>query len=87
MLVIAYAASRRAALFLGEKARGAMLGVGMACFWLTYSLTGLARISGPHRPDAFYGFSLSLMLVALLLRFADRFVGENKGAGSMPVLR
>jgi hypothetical protein len=76
VLVIAYTAGRRAALFLGEKASGAMLGAGLACFWLTYSLTGLARISGPHRPDAFYGFSLSLMLVALLLRFADRFAAK-----------
>jgi hypothetical protein len=55
-----------------------MLGVGMACFWLAYALTGLARISGPHRPDAFYGFSLSLMMIALLLRFADRLVARIK---------
>ena len=50
-----------------------MVRVGMATFWLAYAVTGLSHISGPHRPDIFYGFSLSLMLVALLLRFADCF--------------
>ena len=55
---------------------------GMAFFWLTYALTGLARISGPHRPDAFYGFSLSLMVVALLLRFADRFAAKIRAQAS-----
>lgn len=79
-IVVAYTASRQAAHFLGEKSRGAMLGVGMACFWLSYSLTGLAHISGPHRPDAFYGFSLSLMVIALLLRFADRFAQRIRRA-------
>jgi hypothetical protein len=75
-LVIAYAAGRDAALFLGKTACSVMLGVGLSYFWLAYALAGLARISGPHRPDAFYGFSLSLMIVALLLRFADRFAAK-----------
>ena len=47
-----------------------------AFFWLTYALTGLAHISGPHRPDAFYGISLSLMIGVLLLRFADGFTAK-----------
>lgn len=80
VIVIAYAAGQQAAHFLGEKSRRAMLGVGMACFWLAYALAGLARISGPHRPDAFYGFSLSLMVIALLLRFADRLAARIKSA-------
>jgi len=80
-LVVAYTASRRAAVFLGEQARGAMLNVGMIFFWLTYALAGLSRISGPHRPDAFYGFSLGLMLIALLLRFADRFAAKIRAQG------
>jgi hypothetical protein len=70
--VIAYVALPRPA--LGEQARKAMLGVGMAYFWLAYTLTGLSHLSGPHRPDAFYDISLVLMLMAVLLRFADRFV-------------
>ncbi len=80
-LVIAYTASRRAALFLGEKARGTMLGAGMSYFWLAYALTGLARLSGPHRPDAFYGLSVGLMAIALLLRFAGRFAAKIRTRG------
>ena len=76
ILIVAYTASRQAGAFLGDKARAAMLGVGMSTFWLAYALAGLAHISGPHRPDAFYGVSLGLMLMALLLRFADRFVAK-----------
>jgi hypothetical protein len=75
-LIVAYTASRQAAAFLGDKARVAMLRVGMSTFWLAYALAGLAHISGPHRPDAFYGVSLGLMVAALLLRFADRFVAK-----------
>ena len=76
ILLIACASSRRAAIFLGEKTRGIILGGGLFCFWLAYALTGLEHITGPHRPDAFYGFSLLLMIVALLLRFADHFVAK-----------
>ena len=73
ILVIAYTASRPAAHFLGEHISRTMLYVGMATFWLAYAAAGLSYISGPHRPDIFYGFSLSLMVIALLLRFADCF--------------
>ena len=72
--VIAYSVSRHAKTTLGEAPRRAILTVGIAYFWLVYALTGLEHISGPHRPEVFYGLSLSLMVVALLLRFADRFV-------------
>lgn len=81
ILVIACTASRQAALFLGETARGIILGVGLSAFWLAYALSGLSHISGPHRPDAFYGFSLCLMIVALLLRFADRFAAMIRTRG------
>ncbi len=82
-LAIACTAGRRAALFPGGTVRHVILGVGLSTFWLAYALTGLAYISGPHRPDAFYGFSLSLMIVALLLRFADRFAAGIR-AGNKP---
>jgi hypothetical protein len=84
-VVLAYAASREAGQRLGEKSRRALLSVAASFFWLTYALTGLAHISGPHRPDSFYGLSLSLMIAALLLRFADRFVAKLKGT-SAPAL-
>jgi hypothetical protein len=77
--IIAFAARRDAAQFLGEKARATILGVGLSTFWLTYSLSGLAHISGPHRPDLFYGTSLSFMIVALLLRFADCMAAKIRG--------
>lgn len=76
ILLIACAASGHAVLFLGEKTRGAILGGGLFCFWLAYALTGLEHISGPHRPDVFYDFSLLLMIAALLLRFADNFAAK-----------
>jgi branched-subunit amino acid transport protein AzlD len=77
--VMAYTAGREAASRLGEKIRRAFLSVAGSFFWLTYALTGLAHLSGPHRPDGFYGFSLSLMILALLLRFTDRFVAKLRG--------
>jgi hypothetical protein len=84
--VMAYAAGRNAKAQLGEKPRRALLCVAASFFWLTYALTGLAHISGPHRPDAFYGVSLSLMILALLLRFADRFVAKFRGTLAVPAL-
>jgi hypothetical protein len=59
---------------MGEKLRRTFLGTATSYFWLCYALMGLARISGPHRPDAFYGISLCLMVAALLARYADRWV-------------
>ena len=72
---------------IGERTRRAMLGMAFIYFWSCYSLMALARISGPHRPDAFYDISLSLMLIALLVRFADRWFRlhepENRQAASV----
>lgn len=61
---------------MGEKLRRTFLGTATSYFWLCYALMGLARISGPHRPDAFYGISLCLMVAALLTRYADRWVSN-----------
>jgi len=59
-----------------EKARRALLAAATGYFWLCYSIMALARISGPHRPDAFYDISLSLMVAGLLTRFADRWFAD-----------
>jgi hypothetical protein len=67
----------RGRVLIGEKTRRAMLVIATMYFWLCYALMALARISGPHRPDVWYGFSLSLMVVALLLRYADRWFGHR----------
>jgi hypothetical protein len=56
-----------------EKIRRVLLGMSAGYFWLCYCVMALARISGPHRPDAFYGLSLCLMIVGLLARYADHW--------------
>lgn len=70
-LVMALALTPRMGEQAGEAARRALLGVSVIYFWLCYALMGLAHLSHPHRPDGFYGLSLSLMILALLVRFAD----------------
>jgi hypothetical protein len=62
---------------IAEKIRRVLLGTAAIYFWLCYSLMALARISGPHRPDAYYGISLCLMVVALLARYADRWFARH----------
>jgi len=68
---------------LPDKVRKVLLGTSAIYFWLCYSLMALARISGPHRPDGYYDLSLSLMIVALLLRYADRWLA-HRGAVVSP---
>jgi hypothetical protein len=63
---------------LPDKVRRVFLGTAAVYFWLCYSLMALARISGPHRPDAFYDISISLMILALLLRYADRWLKHRQ---------
>ena len=75
-LVMAAAANRSMCERVGAKACRAMLGISAIYFWLCYSLIGLAHISGPHRPDAFYELSVILMVAALLARFTERFIGR-----------
>ena len=57
--------------------RRVLLGTAAGYFWLCYALMGLARIYGPHRPDAFYGISLCLMVAGLLVRYADRWFSSE----------
>ena len=63
------------------KIRRVLLAIAASYFWLCYSLMALARISGPHRPDAYYGISLCLMVVGLLARYADRWVSLKSAEG------
>jgi hypothetical protein len=64
---------------ISDKIRRVLLGTAASYFWLCYSLMALARISGPHRPDAFYGMSLCLMVAGLLARYADRWFSHKAG--------
>ncbi len=65
---------------IGNKTRRALLTIAAGFFWSCYALMALARISGPHRPDVWYDFSLSLMVVALLVRYADHWFRQNRAA-------
>ena len=65
-----------------DKIRRVLLGVSTIYFWLCYSLMALARIYGPHRPDAYYGISLCLMVAGLLLRYADRWLAPKQQAAA-----
>ncbi len=79
---MAYAVTAQASRNWGATPMRAIRAVGIAYFWLTYALTGPSHISGPHRPDMFYGLSLGLMIVALLVCFADRFLVKWRGSQS-----
>jgi hypothetical protein len=63
-----------------ESMRRVLLGTATIYFWLCYCLMALARISGPHRPDGFYGLSLCLMVMGLLARFADRWFANRQAS-------
>lgn len=56
----------------------AMECVGVAYFWLIYAIDDLDHISGPHRPDYFYDVSLTVLVLALLVRFAGSFMERYK---------
>ena len=68
---------------IGERTRRTLQGLAIIYFWSCYSLMALARISGPHRPDAFYDISLLLMVAALLARFADRWFAGHENPQSL----
>ena len=72
-LVMGAAVNQALCARVGRPACRAMLGLSAIYFWLCFGLIGLSHISGPHRPDVFYGLSINLMVLGLLARFADRF--------------
>jgi hypothetical protein len=63
-----------------NKIRRVLLGISTVYFWTCYSLMALARISGPHRPDDYYGISLCLMIAGLLVRYADHWAAPKARA-------
>jgi hypothetical protein len=49
-------------------------------FWMVFALMDLDRMWGPHRPDPIpYSISLLLLILALLVRFADAFTQHVNG--------
>jgi hypothetical protein len=66
---------------LGSRAGRAMLGLSSAYFWCTFAANDLDHMVGPHRLDPFelfYQVSLSLLVLALLLRFVDAFLERRR---------
>ncbi len=80
---IAFTASRSATPLLGDRLRRNILSAGLCFFWASYAVMGLAHLSGPHRPDGYYGLCLSVMVAVLLVRFSDRLMLRLK-SGSAP---
>jgi hypothetical protein len=54
--------------------------IGVAYFWAAYGVNDLDHLSGPHRPDGYYGISLTILVLALFVRFADSFWQRYKYA-------
>jgi len=66
---------------LGSRAGRTMLGLANAYFWCVFAANDLDQMVGPHQAsgfDAFYRLSLILLLLALLVRFADAFVERRR---------
>jgi hypothetical protein len=65
---------------LGERAWRALQRIATAYFWIAFSLTGIDKTVGPHRPDDWYGVSLLLLVAALLIRFTASLVAQFRGS-------
>lgn len=65
--------------FLGKPAWRTLQRIATTYFWLAFALTGMSHLIGPHRPDDWHGFSLLLLVGALLVRFADTFLAHYRG--------
>jgi hypothetical protein len=66
---------------LGSPAGRAMVGLSNAYFWCAFAASDLDHMVGPHQKgifDLFYHFSLILLVLALLVRFADAFMERRK---------
>ncbi len=75
MLIGTYPAAVR---FLGRQATRTLESLAVGYFWLAFAFADFDFIVGPHRPDYFHGISLTLLLAALALRFADAFLQRRK---------
>jgi peptidoglycan/LPS O-acetylase OafA/YrhL len=63
--------------FMGRGKR-AMQSLSWGFFWVVFTAGALERMVGPHRPDAYYGLIVDLLVAALLVRFADAFLHGHK---------
>jgi hypothetical protein len=75
MLFSAHPGTRRK---MGGPAWRALQRIAIAYFWLAFTIAGIGQIASPHRPDYWHGFSLALLVAALLIRFADSFLAHRR---------
>jgi hypothetical protein len=59
---------------IGNRSRRVLLGIATIYFWCCYVVMALSRLTASDRPDAWYGFSLGLMLVVVAVRYGDRWM-------------
>jgi len=76
LVVMLFSANTATMRLLGAPAWRAMQRIATAYFWFAFALTGMSHLIGPHRPDDWHGFSLLLLVGALLLRFVDTFLAH-----------
>jgi hypothetical protein len=70
---------------LGERAWRTLQRIATAYFWVAFSLIGIDKMVGPHRPDSWHGISLMLLVGALLIRFMDTLVAHHRTPRAMAV--
>jgi hypothetical protein len=66
---------------LGSSAGRAVLALSTAYFWSVFAVNDLSHLVGPRRADwlePLYELSLTLLVLALVLRFADAFMERRK---------
>lgn len=76
-VLLGLARSRAARSAAGRAIRSLSIGY----FWIAFALADLDRLIGPHRPERFYGLSLLLLAVAVVIRFADDFARRARSSG------
>jgi hypothetical protein len=63
---------------LGGPAWRAMQRVALGYFWVVLALVAIGHLMGPRDTGAWYGFSLLLLVGAVLVRFADAFAAQYR---------
>lgn len=80
LLVMLAGAHDGAARYLGRWFVRLMDRCALIYFWALFGFAAVDHLMGPHRPDGFFGFSLILLVAALLIRFAASFAEMRKAA-------
>jgi hypothetical protein len=78
LLVMLASVHEKAARFFGKQAYCFLDRAALVYFWSLFGFAAFDHLVGPSRPDAFFGFSLILLVVGLLVRFADAFIAQRK---------